>query len=132
MRFVKGDRGASTPITLPTSAPNSGTDTGERTNSRNSGSRGRDDAGRVRGNEENRRRTCGAVAGVVNEVKTRREDAGEEEDVPVALLVVAEAILDETKAMSVSTLDVAEVTSGVGKLRTSLTMLLQEGLVLVL
>ncbi|KAF1785631.1 hypothetical protein GQ600_22369 [Phytophthora cactorum] len=39
MRFVK----------VPTSAPNSGTDTGERRNSRNSGSRGRDDAGRGRG-----------------------------------------------------------------------------------
>ncbi|KAG3157755.1 hypothetical protein PC128_g21604 [Phytophthora cactorum] len=63
------------------------------------------------------------------EVKPRREDAGEVEDVPVALPVVTEAMLGETKATSVSTLDVVEVTSGVGKLRTSLITLLQEGLV---
>ncbi|KAG6947634.1 hypothetical protein JG688_00015451, partial [Phytophthora aleatoria] len=49
------------------------------------------------------------------EVKARREDAGEVED-------VAEATSD-------STLDLAEVTSGVGKLRASLIMLLREGLV---
>ncbi|KAG6943535.1 hypothetical protein JG688_00017559 [Phytophthora aleatoria] len=48
--------------------------------------------------------------------------AGTVEIVVVTTLVVVEAT-------SVSTLDVAEVTSGVGKLRTSLIMLLQEGLV---
>ncbi|KAG3170082.1 hypothetical protein PC128_g18996 [Phytophthora cactorum] len=114
-------------------------------NSRNSGSRGRDDAGRGRGQGDVGRdraddEPANAAAGVVNgtdcpllvaspEVKPRREDAGEVEDVPVALPVVTEAMLGETKATSVSTLDVVEVTSGVGKLRTSLITLLQEGLV---
>ncbi|KAG3010784.1 hypothetical protein PC120_g14865 [Phytophthora cactorum] len=49
MRFVNGDRGASKAITSPTSASISGTDTGERRNSRNSGGWGRDDAGRGQG-----------------------------------------------------------------------------------
>ncbi|KAG2808277.1 hypothetical protein PC116_g21311 [Phytophthora cactorum] len=123
-------------------------DTGERRNNRNSGSRGRDDAGRGRGDASRGQGDVGrdraddepanAAAEVVNgtdcpllvaspEVKPRREDAGEVEDVPVALPVVTEAMLGETKATSVSTLDVVEVTSGVGKLRTSLITLLQEG-----
>ncbi|KAG3232388.1 hypothetical protein PI124_g22528 [Phytophthora idaei] len=54
------------------------------------------------------------------EVKARREDAGKVED-------VAEEVLVETNAASVLTLDMAEVTSGVGKLMTSLIMLLREG-----
>ncbi|KAG4042304.1 hypothetical protein PC123_g22200 [Phytophthora cactorum] len=151
MRFVKVVAGPLQPLHVRVKLPLPSAPVACRSmNNRNSGSRGRDDAGRGRGDASRGQGDVGrdraddepanAAAEVVNgtdcpllvaspEVKPRREDAGEVEDVPVALPVVTEAMLGETKATSVSTLDVVEVTSGVGKLRTSLITLLQEGLV---